>query len=227
MIDPIETLTFSMQSKPGLYAVLIGSGVSSAAGIPTGWQITLDLVRKLAANRNESTDPDPALWFRERFGEEPEYSTLLGRLARTNAERHLLLRPYFEGTEQESAQQLKQPTPAHKAIAALVRDGLVKVIVTTNFDDLMEQALQQVGIAPSVLSTREAFKGALPLSQIGCCVIKPNGDYRDPEIRNTTGELSKYPRELDQILGSVVNLRISVSKRLFPSFPRKRESRIR
>ena len=28
-------------------------------------------------------------------------------------------------------------------------------------------------------------------------------------------------------LGGVVNLRISVSKRLFPSFPRKRESRIR
>ena len=28
MIHPIETLTFSMQSKPGLYAVLIGSGVS-------------------------------------------------------------------------------------------------------------------------------------------------------------------------------------------------------
>ena len=29
------------------------------------------------------------------------------------------------------------------------------------------------------------------------------------------------------LLGGVVNLRISVSKRLFPSFPRKRESRIR
>ncbi len=205
VIEPIETLTFSMQPKPGLYAVLIGSGVSSAASIPTGWQITLDLVRKLAATRGESADPEPESWFRKHFEEEPDYSTLLGRLARTTAERQLLLRPYFEASEPDREQQLKQPTKAHKAIAALVRQGYIKVIVTTNFDDLMEQALQQVGIAPSVLSTRDAFKGALPLSQIGCCVIKPNGDYRDPSILNTTLELSKYPRELNQLLDRVLD----------------------
>ena len=35
------------------------------------------------------------------------------------------------------------------------------------------------------------------------------------------------PGDETTLLGGVVNLRISVSKRLFPSFPRKRESRIR
>ncbi|QDX90924.1 hypothetical protein EEL30_00100 (plasmid) [Brevibacillus laterosporus] len=48
MIDSIISLSFSMYSNPGVYGVLLGSGVSRSAGIPTGWQIVLDLCRKLA-----------------------------------------------------------------------------------------------------------------------------------------------------------------------------------
>ena len=33
MIEPIHSLAFSIQSNPGVYAVLIGSGVSRAAGV--------------------------------------------------------------------------------------------------------------------------------------------------------------------------------------------------
>ena len=62
MINPTESLAFSMQANPGVYAVLVGSGVSRAAKIPTGWEITLDLVRKLAALRKENCDPDPERW---------------------------------------------------------------------------------------------------------------------------------------------------------------------
>ena len=46
MIDPIHSLAFSVQATPGVYAILVGSGVSRGANIPTGWDITLDLVRK-------------------------------------------------------------------------------------------------------------------------------------------------------------------------------------
>ena len=49
MIDPIDSLAFSIQANRGVYALLIGSGVSQAAQIPTSWAITLDLIRKLAA----------------------------------------------------------------------------------------------------------------------------------------------------------------------------------
>ena len=63
MIDPIQSLAFSMQANPGVYAVLIGSGVSRPAKIPTGWEITLDLVRKLAAVDKENCDPNPAVWY--------------------------------------------------------------------------------------------------------------------------------------------------------------------
>lgn len=46
MISAMQSLAFSVQANPGVYAVLIGSGVSRSANIPTGWEITLDLARK-------------------------------------------------------------------------------------------------------------------------------------------------------------------------------------
>ena len=39
--------------------------------IPTGWEITLDLIRKLAATSNESAEPDPENWFEKKYGEAP------------------------------------------------------------------------------------------------------------------------------------------------------------
>ncbi len=76
MIDPQVSLAFALRSNPGAYAALIGSGVSVGAGIPTGWQVVLDLISQLARVLGESPGNDLAVWYQERFGEEPDYSKL-------------------------------------------------------------------------------------------------------------------------------------------------------
>ena len=38
--DPVTRLAFSVQQNPGVYALLLGSGVSFSSQIPTGWAIT-------------------------------------------------------------------------------------------------------------------------------------------------------------------------------------------
>jgi hypothetical protein len=43
--DPLIQLAFSLYENKGVFAVLLGSGLSRAAEIPTGWEITLDLIR--------------------------------------------------------------------------------------------------------------------------------------------------------------------------------------
>ncbi len=40
LTDQTLPLALSIHSGPGTYALLLGSGVSRAAGIPTGWDIT-------------------------------------------------------------------------------------------------------------------------------------------------------------------------------------------
>ena len=200
MIDPIHGLSFSIQAKRGIYALLLGSGVSRASGIPTGWEVTLDLVRKLASLYDGKAEPDPETWYREKFGKEPNYSDLLDALAKTPAERQQLLRSYWEPNDQEREEGAKQPTAAHRAIAELAAQGFFKVIITTNFDRLMENALRDADVVPTVLSSPDHVKGMLPLIHTRCCVFKIHGDYLDTRILNTPTELKVYPPEFDQLL---------------------------
>jgi hypothetical protein len=43
-MDATLSLAITLTNTKGATALLLGSGVFSAAGIPTGWGITLDLV---------------------------------------------------------------------------------------------------------------------------------------------------------------------------------------
>ena len=205
MIDPVHSLAFSMQANPGVYSLLLGSGVSRAAKIPTGWDITLDLIRKIAALCEETCEPDPEEWYRCRFGRPPEYSDLLDAIAKTPAERQQLLRSYWEPDEQEREDGWKQPTAAHRSIAALTAAGFIRVIVTTNFDRLMEAALNDAGVVPVVLSSPDQVQGALPIVHTQCCVFKVHGDYLDTRIRNTPAELSSYPAVYDTLLDRILD----------------------
>ena len=203
MIDPVHSLAFSIQANPGVYAILAGSGVSRAAKIPTGWEVTLDLIRKLAKLHKEGCEPAPELWYRKKFGRDAEYSVLLDEIAKRPAERQQLLRPYWEPNDQEREEGEKQPTMAHRAIAALVARGFIKVILTTNFDRLLEAALTDEDVVPTILSSPDQVQGALPLIHTQCCIFKVHGDYLDIRIRNTPAELNQYPREFDQLLDRI------------------------
>jgi hypothetical protein len=202
-MDATLSLAISLTNTKGAAALLLGSGISSAAGILTGWGITLDLVQKLAATMGEKPGADPAAWYRDKFGEEPDYSKLLEGLAPTKAERQRLLRGYFEPTEEEREEGLKQPTQAHHAIAELVKKGYVRVILTTNFDQLLEKALEAAGVHPAVVSDAGAIASMMPLQHEPVTIIKLHGHYLDTRLRNTPAELATYEAELDRLLDRV------------------------
>jgi SIR2-like domain len=205
LIDPALSLAFSMYSNKGVFALLLGSGVSRSAQIPTGWEVMIDLIQKLAALKGENPDPDPAAWYQKTFGKAPDYSELLSAIARSPAERQSLLKAYFEPTDEERRDGVKMPMPAHHAIADLVAEASVRVIITTNFDRLIERALEAKGINPVVISTADAAEGTKPLSHLQCVVIKPNGDYLDSRIKNTAVELGEYPRSMQMLLKQVLD----------------------
>ncbi|WP_404309418.1 SIR2 family protein [Neorhodopirellula lusitana] len=203
MIDPIVSLAFSLHNNPGAYSLLLGSGVSRAASIPTGWEIVSDLALQLARLEGEDDVTDAIDWYRRRFGEEPDYSKILESLAPSREERQRILRGYIEPTSEEREEGIKVPTAAHRAIAELCVSGKIRVVVTTNFDRLLERAIEDLGKTPSVLSTADSIKGALPLVHQDCCIIKVHGDYLDTRIRNTSGELEKYEESVESLLDRV------------------------
>lgn len=201
--DPYTQLAFSIYENPGVFAVLLGSGLSRSAEIPTGWEITLDLIRRVALSQGVEPQPDWANWYRKKTGQEPNYSALLEELTSSSDERRSILHSYIEPTEQEREEGKKVPTPAHRALANLVRTGYVRVIVTTNFDRLMENALRECGVEPTIVASVDALKGVEPIAHSSCYTLKLHGDYKDARIRNTDGELRSYPAEYDALLDRI------------------------
>ena len=207
MLDPLTSTTFAIHNGKGVYALLLGSGISRAANIPTGWEVTLDLIGRIAAMKSESKacQAGPESWFRAQFGCEPSYSDLLERLAISPAERTAALARYFEPSSEDGDEEGAKPTAAHIAIAKMVKRGYFRVILTTNFDRLLERALEAEGLSVTVLSTPDAVLGAMPLAHSTCTIIKLHGDYRDARLKNTVAELSVYEEITRKLLDRVLD----------------------
>ena len=201
--DHLTRLSFSIYENRGVYAFLIGSGLSRAAQIPTGWEITLDLIRRVAMAQGEEEQADWITWYRKKTGKEPDYSQLVGELGLSADERRAILHSYIEPTAEDREEGRKLPTAAHYAIADLVNLGYVRVIITTNFDRLMESALRERGVEPTIVAGVDMLKGAEPLTHSTCYLLKLHGDYKDSRIMNTEMELSTYPPEYDTLLDRI------------------------
>lgn len=191
MIDPIVNLAFSMHKTPGLCALLLGSGISKSVSIPTGQEIRDDLARQVKAI--SGTD----------ISEDIGYDELLKRLGKTPAERNAILKSYFEPTNEEQEQGLKLPSPAHHAIAQLISSGHIRVVLTTNFDRLLEQALANFGITPNVIRSDDMLEGAMPLRHSPITIVQLHGDYLDLRMLNTPEELSDYSDSKKRLLETI------------------------
>ncbi|WP_265112271.1 SIR2 family protein [Halosolutus halophilus] len=204
MVDKEMALTFSVRNNRGVYALLLGSGVSKAAEIPTGWGVVEDLIKKVA--EIEGVEPeDPFEWYEDEFGQPARYDELIEALADTQPERRALLERYFEPTDEERENGVKTPTDAHKSIAWLMKKGYIRVVLTTNFDNLLESALRDIGVEPTVISTTEAADGAEPLAHVGPVLLKIHGDYKETNLKNTTEELSSYDEPMLALIDEVLN----------------------
>ncbi len=198
--NTLTTLALSLYSNKGTYALLLGAGISHSSGIPSGWDIVLDLLKKLAIQNGEKEVADYEQWYQEKYGKAVDYSSLLGEVVKTPTERVNLMKSYFEPTEEERQSHLKEPTKAHRAIAKMAKSGYLKVVLTTNFDRLLEKALNDEGITPQVICHEDDIEGAIPLVHSSFTIVKINGDYIDCRFRNTAEELDSYPAKLKNYL---------------------------
>lgn len=198
-------LASTLHKADGAYVLLLGSGISRGAHIPTGWDVKLDLIKKLAYAQDRLEPVDPEKWYQEKFGCEPDYGDLLEQLAEKPADRMNLLNSYFEPTPEQLEHGIKTPSKAHRAVAKLVRDGYIKILITTNFDRLLEQSISDEGIHPTVISTADQLRSAVPLQHLQCVILKVNGDYRDPRIRNTKEELVDYGSQWTKCLKRIAS----------------------
>lgn len=189
-LDPILPLSISIADGERTYALFLGSGISKIAGIPTGEDILRNTIKLLYKMENEVEEVefvDAVNWFKESKYKDMGYSEILENFP-SQEDRRTFLERFFLGCN---------PTDAHYIIAEMVEKNLIKCIVTTNFDRLMEEALQDKGISFDVVSSKSDFDELKPREHSNCRILKLHGDYQKSNIKNTKKELEKLEVEIE------------------------------
>jgi len=139
MVDPILSLAITIAEVNKAYAIFLGSGVSKTVGISTGSEVLWDSKKLLYKLVNEKEPKDKELkdWFEKSEYKDFTYSKILKAICSSQEERRKFLEKYFIG---------RDPTDTHRIIADMVKKGLIKIIITTNFDRLMEKALDDADL---------------------------------------------------------------------------------
>ncbi len=185
-------------------AVLFGAGLSRAAGIRTGWEVSQELIRRIAVQHGVPAAElveRPEAWWTANRGGDPRYEQLVTELAPTDADRRHLLERLV--TRHRDTNELAVPGVAHSALAKLARRRSVRVLITTNFDRLMENALDKADVSYQVLHDPAQVKTSTPLVHAPVTLIKLHGDYGTGRLRNSETELGNYPRPWRTLLHRV------------------------
>jgi hypothetical protein len=195
MLPPLVKMATSAMPGEAKFVALAGAGLSKDAGLPTAW----DLMLATAALLRTGEDDDGTnlqTWFLNSPYKDMKYSELIGGLFSTSAEQQAFIRERLRADK---------PGRAHALLAELARLKVIRCVITTNFDDLIERALTEAGLDVQVIANIEDLKHSEPL--IHCKrfrVYKPHGTIGVGRLRNTPADLEKLSRSMESELVRVI-----------------------
>lgn len=208
MDDSGIPVAYAMQASPKRYALFLGAGISFSAGLPSGKNLAADMVRAIAKSRGEtiegSGDADICFrWFEDFFEDEFEgpvtFDKLMKKLGAEEENRRDILQPFLLPKDETGAPIPLKPTTAHQMIAKLVKDNIVSIIITTNFDPLLEDAIKDIGIRPVVIRS-DSKQPLMSVFPDICRIVKVNGDFENLNLKITPEDLKSYDPEIEDYL---------------------------
>ena len=199
---------------------LVGAGVSRSAGVPTAADLIYDFKRTLYAQSKripisslDATDPDVRLRLDSFFaadtalvppGHPEEYAVLFEAVHPDAASRQRKI-------EQVLHDANPKPALGHLVLAAMWHLGLAHVVWTTNFDDVLEQAANEVAGKPRWLTVASLDNPTLAHSAFTDTarplLVKLHGDFQSERLNNTTTELRATDNALRRTLTEAMRTR--------------------
>lgn len=206
-ISPVEfarRLRGLSEQPDNRYAFFLGAGCSIASGIPSAAELVRDhwlpQLRDLRAPERRDLDA----WVREQF---PDYNPKNPALHYGRVVERLFL--HTEEVQREIERLCANPFPSfgYVALAALVAEagrssGLFNVVLTTNFDDLVQDALFLFTRTRALVVGHEAMAHFIRPTRTRPLVVKLHGDQRlsprnsEQETRQLEAEIENQVRTL-------------------------------
>jgi NAD-dependent SIR2 family protein deacetylase len=200
-MNPIVKLIANALPGDKKYILFAGAGVSKDAGIPTVWDLMLKTAALLyfADNPNKKNDSglDLEKWFVKSKYAQMEYSELMELIYSKNPDQQDFLKKSLDNHEIGES---------HKGIAELARRGIIRTIITTNFDHYIEKALEERGLEVQVISTEDDLRNSEPLIQCKSVrIYKPHGNLGCGKLKNTPKDLELLSQLMEEELIRVMS----------------------
>jgi hypothetical protein len=188
-------LITNLSTRNREYVIFVGAGFSKDAGIKSGWDILIETLKPIYIDENNLSElPENHYklieeWYinHEQYNK-LSYSSILELMYDGDLERREYLKKFFIN---------EKPGEAHKQLALMVANRFIRFIFTTNFDDLIEKALDELNLDYDVIYSDDILLGTKSWDKVETCrIYKLHGDYKTGRIRNTITEL----KALDPII---------------------------
>lgn len=187
----------------GRFAFFLGAGCSVSSGIPTAGSLVrndwLPRLRDLRAPERKDLD----VWAKEQFPEyDPDnpaasYGPVMGQLFLQQEVRQLEVERLCDG---------KFPAFGYAVLATLVaqKKGVFNVVLTTNFDEMVPDALYLYTRARPLVIGHESLAGYIRPTRTRPLVIKLHGDFRlSPQ--NTSAETEMLKKEVERQIANLLH----------------------
>lgn len=195
-------LANSLNRCRGHYGFLIGAGTSKTAGIPTSGE----LVKKWKKERFKREHPEAVVdksdwddikeWAEEIESEvmrdnEHDYGFWFEKEHTTRGERRQFIRKLVRD---------KEPTFGHIILASMMKDDIIPLTLTTNFDDLLYDAFYLFLEEKPLMIGHDAIAPEFQLTRNRPTIIKLHGDYLYDNLKNTNSETEQLEDNIRKAL---------------------------
>lgn len=204
-----SNLTAELCQQPRSYAWFLGAGASRSAGLPTASDILWDLKRRYYCReenqeisrqdtQNEAVRTKIQEYFDSREFPQPstsdEYSIYFERMFGDDRERQ---RKYLKAILSNEKVTL---SVGNRVLGALIAGGFSRTVFTTNFDDVVERAVAEVGGQSISAYHLEGARSALNAlnNEEYPLFCKLHGDFRYDSLKNLSSDLEEQNEDLSK-----------------------------
>lgn len=178
------------QADPHEFTLFLGAGASFSSGIPLGGDMITEW-REMLCKDAAPKDADPQKWCETQkwYNQDDEYSVLFEMLFPNERARQNYVTEKIEG---------KPPTWCYLYLADVLARGQISVVFTTNFDDLVNEALSRYLGYNAVVCAADSEAESISLLTSRAKIIKLHGDYLFKKLKNTKQELKQLDPNMQQ-----------------------------
>lgn len=184
-----QVIRLIAQADKREFTLFLGAGASKSSGVPLASEMIQEW-RRIAFEDREPADADFDAWCKAQpwCDKDEEYSRLFEMLFPNERARQKYVEPKIEAAF---------PSWCYLYLANIVQAGYFNVIFTTNFDDLMNDALTMyLGYNP-VVCAADSEVISISITTDRAKIIKLHGDYLFKRLKNTVEELKQLDPNME------------------------------